>query len=143
MVRVKAWQSTSNAVASSVDETISLYSGEGTILRVAGELWGGSLTTTAGAAKFWRWVLNVGPAALSPTPAGLDPDSVMLRGLGVAPQRASLAVYNEPGPIRVDTEGQRVLESGDQLWLRLATASGGTNWFWTWDVRVLVLLPDA
>lgn len=143
MARVKVWQTTLSAVASSTDEIISLYSGEGTVLRVLGELWGGALSTTAGAAKFYRWVVNHGPAAASATPVGLDDESVMLRGLATAPQRSSLAVYTEPGPILVQTEGQRVLDPGDQLWLRLTTGSGGTNWFWTWSIRVLILLPEA
>lgn len=143
MAREYVWQSSLSAVGASTDNTISLYSGLGTVTRVIGELWGGAESAPAGAAKFWRWVVNIGAAAASATPVGLDDDSVMVRGLAVAPQRSALAVYGEPAPVTIQTEGQRVLESGDQVWLRMTNASGGVSWFWTWNVRVLVLLPDA
>ncbi len=143
MARERVWYSTMNGVSASSDSTVSLYDGPGTVQAVYGELWGGVTATAALAVKSYRWVLNVGAAAADPVPLGADPPGVMLRGLGVAPNRSALAFYNEPAPTLISTEGQRVIGPDEQLWLRLATLSASTTWFWLWSVRVLVLLPET
>lgn len=143
MARERVWYSTMNGVSSSSDTSVSLYNGLGTVQAVYGELWGGVTATAALAVKSYRWVLSVGATAADPIPSGADPPEVMLRGLGVAPNRSALAFYNEPAPTLISTEGQRVIGAGEEVWLRLATLSASTTWFWLWNVRVLVLLPET
>lgn len=143
MARQRVWYTRIDGVVGSVDHTVSLYNGPGTVQRIVGSLAGGSTSTPAAAMLVYAWTINVGAAAADPQVRGLDPDSMMIRGGGIVPNRNVATLYSDPGPYLVNTEGQRIVGAGEQLWLRFRAISGGVSWQWFWELRVLVLLPDA
>lgn len=125
------------------DHTVSLYSGQGTVLRIVGQLHGASDGSGTDPLAVWNWIINVGAAAADPWAQGADPDGVMLHGNAAAVQPGAATVYAMPGPVELRSEGRRVIEPGEQVWLRMRAFSGGWQWMWVWGVRVLVLLPEA
>jgi hypothetical protein len=143
MAREYVWFTAIDGVLASTDHTLSLYSGLGTIDRIVGQVTGASTSTSTRAMVLYNWTINVGPAAADPIVRGQDPPGMMIRGSGFVPNRAVADFYVDPGPTEVSTEGRRVMQAGDQLWLRFRALTGGISWEWYWDLRVLVLLPEA
>lgn len=143
MAREYVWHTSINGVRNGTDHTFSLYNGPGTVWRVIGTIGGASTATPADPAANWAWVVNVGSAAADPLGPTLDPPGTLLRGGVTALVAANARVYTQPPPAVLESEGRRVIGAGEQVWCRLRAQSGGTLWFWTWSIRVLVLLPEA
>lgn len=143
MARERVWVTRINGIVGSTDHTVSLYSGLGTVQRIVGSIAGASTSTPAAAMLVYDWTINVGLAAADPLAMGEDPESTLIRGAGIVPNRAVATLYSDPGPYRVDSEGQRIIGAGEQVWLRFRALSGGVSWQWFWELRVLVLLPEA
>lgn len=143
MAREFVWYTVINGQRNTMDTTFSIYNGPGTVWRVLGEINGASSSTPADPAANWAYVVNVGAAAADPLGAALDPPGTLLRGGVTALVAANARVYTQPAPVRLETEGRRVIGPGEQVWCRMRAQSGGTSWFWTWSVRVLVLLPET
>lgn len=143
MAREFVWHTHINGVRDATNHSFSLYSGLGTVWRVLGTITGGSTSNPADAVANWAYAINVGAAAADPLGPTLDPPGTLLRGGVTALVSANADVYSEPVPALLESEGRRVIQPGEQVWCRLRAQSGGTLWFWTWSIRVLVLLPDA
>lgn len=143
MAREFVWYTAINGLRDGSDHAVSLYDGPGTVWRVIGTLFGGSDDVVADPGATFGYVVNVGLAAADPAVQGLDPPGVLLHGGATAVVTAEASTYTTPVSVQLETEGRRVIGAGEEVWLRLRALSGGTLWFWTWSIRVLVLLPDA
>lgn len=143
MAREFVWHTAINGVRDGSDESISLYSGPGTVWRVIGTLFGGSDDVVSDPGATFGYTVSVGPTAADPVAMGLDPPGVLLHAGATAVVTAEASTHTTPVQVELESEGRRRIELGDQVWLRLRSLSGGTLWFWTWSIRVLILLPEA
>jgi hypothetical protein len=143
MARERIWRTTIDGAIGVTDHTVSLYSGPGTVQRIVGSLAGGSTSNPAAAMLVYCWTINVGAAAADPLVRGQDAESMLIRGAGIVPNRNVATLYSDPGPYAVHSDGQRIIGAGEQVWLRFRALSGGVSWQWFYELRVLVLLPEA
>ncbi len=143
MAREFVWHTRVDGVRDSSDITRSIYNGPGTVYRVIGTLFGGSDDVVTDPGATFGYTVTVGTAAHDPAVQGLDPPGVLLHGGVTALVEAEGTTHTTPVQADLNTEGRRVIGPGEQVWLRLRALSGGTLWFWTWSIRVLVLLPET
>lgn len=143
MAREFVWHTAASFDRSLTNLEVSLYDGPGTVMRVVGSLTGVSASSSADELVVFAWVVNVGATAFDPLDRGEDPEEVMLHGAGFAPVAANTTAETAQPPITLESEGRRVMEPGDQVWLRFRALTGGVLWDWAWSVRVLILLPEV
>lgn len=115
--------------------------GPGTIQRV----WAQPNAAQVGSANprlpIWYWGLSVGVAAANVRNPALDEDAWMVhRQVYIWNSMQHPRATASPSQL-VDTQGQRVLEAGESLWMVLATVSAAQTCDFIWHTRVLLLDP--
>lgn len=121
----------------------SLASGPGTVLAIYGTLDYSINNPQLSLWGWYGWVINVGTAPADATAAGVDDESIMLRGTGFTPSEGGSGIWSVPHPIDLRTQGRRVMTAADTLWFAAETLDVGALWDWMLTVRVLVELPEV
>lgn len=90
---------------------------------------------------YWQWGLSVGVAAPSLALPLADESQWLVWRRAVMWNPATRPINTPSPPQDVDTEGQRVLEAGESLWLSFVTKDVSQVTDFIWYARVLVLDP--
>lgn len=143
MAREAVWHTVVGGVGDSSTWTVEMVEGPGTVQRLVGEIGGQHATTGVGQFASFHWIINVGTAAANPNTFGLDAESTMLHGAALIPNTAGGQLATTAPVLSFDSEGQRVMEAGESLWLRVDGGAPASGWGWVASIRVLVLLPEA
>lgn len=142
MARTWSWYTRIGQLQGTTTAQLSLFTGPGTVQRIVGRTigtisdFGGQTVANA------FYTVSVGTAPEPPVYVGLDPEHVMLHGAMLLVNPVTAAGSSGIEEIRLDTEGQRVVEAGESLWFRVDRGSPAVAWMWQLDLRVLVLDPE-
>lgn len=133
-----AWYTLVGGFTNQTDTIVELLEGPGTVRRIILDLIGGHASTGVGAVASFHWVVNVGAAATDPSVFGLDPPSTMLHGAALIPDPADFPIASQPPALSLDSDGERIMEAGESLWLRMKGGAPATGWAFVYSMRVLV-----
>lgn len=139
----KVWTTTRFGTVDTATGTEVLAAGPGTVRAIWGWLHYGIADETRPTWDWFGWVINVGADPADATASGEDDESVMLRGTGFAPPAPAAGAWTVPAPIRLRSNGQRVMAAGDSLWFSAERLDLSTVWSWMLSIRVLVQLPTV
>lgn len=146
MAREKVWYTragTNNAYGTTFTQDVNPP--DGTILRMIGTVLFDTTSNPPGTDQYlaFGWGFNVGTAAFDPIASGVDPEGWMIRKVlilpGMGPGMATAPIPEQS----FDVEGRRIMGPGETLWFTAATIQPTVTWLFAYELRVLVLLPEA
>lgn len=147
MARVNQWwyaASTSGGQVASWSFAAGLPAG--TIQRVIGTVnyWTDDVAGLGGISLGFGYVATVAAVDGAPLAQGADPPETYMRRIMWLSTAPSGTTAVAPRPLeRWDLESQRIVEPGADLRFAFSTASPGVAWWWSVEVRVLMLLPEG
>lgn len=113
----------------------------GTVEMIVGDIVAMLPTTPPAAWTTVAWILHVGTAAPDATILGADDEKTMWHEVSGLVNPGGPDDSTPVRPLRVRTEGMRIIETGEALRLRFDASFPVTDWIWAWSLRVLLLEP--